>query len=637
MDGGTTKKKLDFGEKLRPWFTPMTVSPPTEADRQCTKALISYLDESAPLETPEETAEREKVTLELKKLTGDWVKWVSINKRGVPEEDAQPGRLFLSGSYRLSVNEKGADIDTILVCPIHVKREDFFSEESEGLIDRLKSNPNVTHILPIPTATVPLIEVVWSGIELDVLFAGLQQSDVPNHPDDLLDDSLLLKLDQGSVLSLNGPRTTELIVKLVPNFETFCVVLRALRLWAKRRGIYSNKLGFLGGVNFAILAAFACQLWPKETASRCLTRLMILVTEWKWPAPIRLCHPYEVEGASQNEHLRAWDPQSRFNARDKMPIITPAFPNFNSSQSVTASTLDIMRGEFQRGREEARVVMNKGEQCMSEDWASFFQKTDYFVRFPVYVSIVARANDTIALKKWSGFVESRIRKFVEFLERLPLFEIFPYQKAFDVVPDEDAGEDEELKLPGRRWFVGLRVDTILARMKHATSSTINLEGAVVSFSNFVLSSTREEGTTVDVNILKFKDMLRFFPELYPEGLREAYRTHKEIQVQAQKEIERSRSLDTKQNGGAGAGTQGLLGDDEDGEERLGSGGVAVDVDSQNRLVEDLKKRKRRRNNVDLCELDVIPASSKIVVIGSNIGNQQQQPLFRPMPLKVNLA
>src|SRR5690349_11211700 len=149
---GNTKKKIDFGEKLRPWFTPMTVSPPTEADKQCTKALISYLDENAPLETPEETAEREKITLELKKLTGDWVKWVSINKRRVPEEDAQPGRLFLSGSYRLSVNEKGADIDTILVCPIHVKREDFFSEEKDGLIDRLKSNSNVTHILPIPTA-----------------------------------------------------------------------------------------------------------------------------------------------------------------------------------------------------------------------------------------------------------------------------------------------------------------------------------------------------------------------------------------------------------------------------------------------------------------------------------------------------
>jgi poly(A) polymerase len=57
------------------------------------------------------------------------------------------------------------------------------------------------------------------------------------------------------MLSLNGPRVTELLVHLVPKYPTFVLILRALRYWAKKRGIYSNKLGFLGGVNFAILAA----------------------------------------------------------------------------------------------------------------------------------------------------------------------------------------------------------------------------------------------------------------------------------------------------------------------------------------------------------------------------------------------
>jgi poly(A) polymerase len=308
-------------ERLRPWFSPMSSSMPTPGDEACTKALEEFLDLHDPLETKEETAKREIILLDLRKMTSEWVKSV-LMKKGVAEEDAKPGQLFVSGSYRLGVAQKNADVDTILVVPSKVEREDFFSEDPDSLLARLRKHTQVTHILPIPTAAVPLIEVTWSGIDLDVLFAGLNQPHVPKEPDELLDDNLLLDIDYASVLSLNGPRVTELLIKLVPKYPTFCLILRALRFWAKRRGVYSNKLGFLGGVNFAILACFAQQLWPNETASRSLAKLIFLVDEWKWPTPIRLCHSYELPGTS--DHLRPWDASSYTGMKDKFPLITPA-------------------------------------------------------------------------------------------------------------------------------------------------------------------------------------------------------------------------------------------------------------------------------------------------------------------------
>ena len=143
-------------------------------------------------------------------------------------------------------------------------------------------------LTPVPYTLVPIIKMVFDGVDIDLCYARIEQKVIKEDLDDLKDDNLLKNCDEASIFSLNGSRVTDKILELVPNKENFRMTLKSIKLWAKRRGVYSNVQGYIGGVGWAILVAKICQGYPNQQPSQLLEKFFKVYKHWEWPEPILL-------------------------------------------------------------------------------------------------------------------------------------------------------------------------------------------------------------------------------------------------------------------------------------------------------------------------------------------------------------
>lgn len=247
---------------------------------------------------------RNTVLASLQSITEEFVKAVS-RAQGKSETaiNGAGGRIFTYGSFRLGVYGPGSDIDTLVVAPQNVSREDFFEYYPDILV-KMAPPGAIEELTPVVDAFVPIIKFEYSGISIDLIFCSLELHSIPK-TQSLKGFDVLRGLDDRGLRSVNGTRVTDEILELVPQPAVFRTALRGIKLWAQRRAIYANIMGFPGGVAWAMLVARVCQLYPMATSSTIMQSFFRIMEKWPWPQPVLLKRiedgPYKV---------RVWNPKA---------------------------------------------------------------------------------------------------------------------------------------------------------------------------------------------------------------------------------------------------------------------------------------------------------------------------------------
>ena len=428
--------------------------------------LLSLLEVVTPLESPTEKERRMHTIARIEEVALDWLE--SEGRNNIPV------KLLTFGSSILGVVTNESDLDAVLMIPQSISRETFFSNFVKKL--SAAAEPlRIESLMAVPDAHVPVLKMVVDGLPVDILPCLVPERTLLAFLNsfDSLTSSYNFRLisvdelDTPSLLALNGVRVGRTLVDSVRagrmiaddeqivggdlRLSKFQTCLRAVKYWAKQRGIYSNALGYFGGVTWAILLVRLC-LSDSACIDSCsetelLARFFLSLNEQSWGAanPISLrplpssiaqfiltLKPAGSAGASPDEDEKGesmWDPSvSDTDRRALMPVLTPVAPFMNSTFNTVPTTQRIMTDEFRRAAE----ICKTPDWSVETLWASSLPELE--VRYPTRLQLSLKSKTQSEEGKkwlfvWESLVNSKLRVLLYHLERIPGVVCRPYPDA----------------------------------------------------------------------------------------------------------------------------------------------------------------------------------------------------------------
>jgi poly(A) polymerase len=145
----------------------------------------------------------------------------------------------------------------------------------------------------------------------------------------------------------------------VEKYKNYRETLKAIKMWGKNKGIYSQIYGYLGGAAISIMLAKICQLYPNYSCLQLLDRFFFIYSNWVWTIPVM------IEKMEYMERLES-----------EMIIFTPLEPHMNAGHYISKITCNITKKQFRQASKLIQEI-NKGKRS----WSDLFRPLDFFSEY----------------------------------------------------------------------------------------------------------------------------------------------------------------------------------------------------------------------------------------------------------------
>ncbi|KUI55179.1 Nuclear poly(A) polymerase 1 [Cytospora mali] len=332
------------------------------------------------------------------------------------------------GSYGLGVWNSSSDIDCLCIGPFSPST--FFALTTQRL--RKASGKGIRVIRRVKAFTGIMLELDVQGVMVDLQYAP-SHAIAENWPGALEHpaSSPVWALSAQTLNKFKPVRDLDYVRRSVPDITNFRLAHRLIKEWAKRRGIYAAKYGYLSGIQITILLARVYKLLAHEAAvvsiPDLLTTFFNHYANFDWKKDL------------------AFDPffhkQLNYRRTDREPMAIIGYfpPALNTCTAASVPSVRTITEEFQRAD---RLLHDEGMT-----WAQFLAADDgnFLQSFKRYIKIDVQfwGGSLTKGRSFVGWLESRcVSLLVDLKRRLPELHVRFWPARF-VEKMEDAAEDDD--------------------------------------------------------------------------------------------------------------------------------------------------------------------------------------------------
>lgn len=350
----------------------------------------------------EEKAARNKAFDLLKSVILDTSATGGANPRSQPAVVVVP-----VGSYVLGVWTTSSDIDVLVIGPFTAHT--FFSLAAKRL--RKAASQGVRILRRVRANTGTMLEIEVSSIRMDLQYCPA--TSVAERWPQVLESPAsdpVWSLPSQTLNKLKAIRDINVIRRTIPCLDNFQLAHRLIKTWAKSRGIYSARFGYLSGIQISILLTRVYKLFPCSPDSASVETL--LATFFAHYATF----PFSTHLVFDPTFHTTRIPYTRVPSREPLAILGYFPPMLNTATSASLPSVRTLIQEFQLAHELLSSPLTTWDTFLSSP------QTPFLTQFKTYIHL--------SLSYWSlspskglsylGWFESRcVSLLVDLSRRCP--------------------------------------------------------------------------------------------------------------------------------------------------------------------------------------------------------------------------